>query len=35
MFVCYFVMITHVVSCIWIITAQMDEGDPDSWMAGD
>lgn len=34
MFVCYFMMITHVVACIWIIVGQLDQGDEDSWMAG-
>ena len=35
MFVCYFAMITHVVACIWIIVGQLDEGDANSWMAGE
>lgn len=35
LFVSYFAMIAHVFSCIWIIAGQIDEGNPDSWMAGD
>ena len=34
MFVCYFVMITHVVACIWLIIGSLDAGDEESWMAG-
>lgn len=32
MFTCVFVMICHIVACLWIIIAQLEEGDPNSWM---
>ena len=34
LFFCYFLMITHVVTCCWIITGAMDEAQG-SWMAGE
>lgn len=35
LFIFNFALCTHIFACIWIITGQIDEGNPDSWMAGD
>ena len=32
--ICYFLMVTHVVACIWIITANYDPAPEDSWKTG-
>lgn len=32
MFTCIFVLINHIVACLWIIIAGMEEDDPNSWM---
>lgn len=33
MFTCIFILINHIVACLWIIIAGMEEGDPNSWMS--
>ena len=32
MFISIFVMICHIVSCLWIIVAGFEEGDDNSWL---
>jgi Trk-type K+ transport system membrane component len=32
MFITYFMMTTHVIACLWILTAKMDTNVEDSWI---
>ena len=34
MFLVYFTLTTHIVACIWIIAAKMDEDFDNTWIAG-
>ena len=33
MFTSIFVLINHIVACLWIIIGGMEEGDPNTWMS--